>query len=371
MKSSPKAGRPQKKTGAGLVGKFVVGDPQYRVFLSYSHGDDRLVTEIEEAIRANKLLPIRAQKQMTVGKAFDDQIRLLISHAHVFVPVITPKADERRWVHEEIGYAIARNVPVLAVVVNHDIKGMLERLQALVVKRQEVVRRVREVITRGKIMSMIEDTEVENTPWEVVDHQSARARMIAKYAGQVRTHFGCGRVRQQAALSTFAIPNCAIEQAEWLRRYGTTKVETEEWDANRLERIELEKHAESAGARLILNPHPALPFISKDCGDEAIRQRMKTLLAFLKSEQGLKTRVAMSTDNFLTHNITMVGDGFVCESVSPDGRGFRQTTFTRHAPTVFQRAQAFDEKFDRLVEKAGGEKAAHDQALIELAKLAK
>jgi hypothetical protein len=51
------------------------------------------------------------------GHGFHDQIRNFVAHAHVFLPVLTATSDQRKWVHQEIGYAMTLNVPVLPVAV--------------------------------------------------------------------------------------------------------------------------------------------------------------------------------------------------------------------------------------------------------------
>ena len=53
-----------------------------------------------------------------------------------------------------------------------------------------------------------------------------------------------------------------------------------------------------------------------------------------------------------SHSLTIVGDWFVAESVSAEiGRGYRQTIFTRHAPTINTRIELFDEEFDALLKR--------------------
>jgi hypothetical protein len=49
-------------------------------------------------------------------------------------------------------------------------------------------------------------------------------------------------------------------------------------------------------------------------------------------------------------NLTIVGDWFAAESFSATiGKGYRQTMFTRHAPFVRNRIQAFDEELEYLL----------------------
>ena len=48
-------------------------------------------------------------------------------------------------------------------------------------------------------------------------------------------------------------------------------------------------------------------------------------------------------------NLTLVGDWFSAESLSPKaGEGHRQTVFSWHAPTVLQALRRFDAEFEAL-----------------------
>ncbi len=90
--------------------------PGYRVFLSYSHQDLKLVTVIEAVLKRNGLSPMW-DEHFLYGQGFHEQIKNFIAHAHVFLPILTPTASHRNWVHQEIGYAMALNVPVLPVTI--------------------------------------------------------------------------------------------------------------------------------------------------------------------------------------------------------------------------------------------------------------
>jgi len=48
-------------------------------------------------------------------------------------------------------------------------------------------------------------------------------------------------------------------------------------------------------------------------------------------------------------NVTIVGDWFFAESVSAAlGEGYKHTIFTRHAPSIRSRIEAFDQEFEDL-----------------------
>ncbi len=84
----------------------------YRVFISHSHKDRRLVKNIVKALEGNGLKPMWDRNFMS-GHGFHEQIKNFIAHAHVFMPFFTEASSKRGWVHQEIGYAMALNVSVL------------------------------------------------------------------------------------------------------------------------------------------------------------------------------------------------------------------------------------------------------------------
>lgn len=81
------------------------------MFISYSHQDRKLVEQVEQVLRENGLDTLW-DENFEFGHGFPEQIKNFIAHAHVFMPIITAA---RPWVHQEIGYAMALNVPLLPV----------------------------------------------------------------------------------------------------------------------------------------------------------------------------------------------------------------------------------------------------------------
>jgi hypothetical protein len=65
----------------------------------------------------------------------------------------------------------------------------------------------------------------------------------------------------------------------------------------------------------------------------------------------------------------MVGDWFLAEAVAATvGTGYRQTVFTRHAPTVRSRLESFDQEFSELLEESDVDPSSSKDAAIDLLK---
>jgi hypothetical protein len=53
-------------------------------------------------------------------------------------------------------------------------------------------------------------------------------------------------------------------------------------------------------------------------------------------------------------SVVIVGDWFYAESVAGEsGRGYVQTIFSRYAPAILNKVEAFDEEFDELLSARG------------------
>lgn len=81
----------------------------FRIFLSYAHADIDRIERIDLVLRDMGLIPIW-DKDIPVGRVFDDVIRSQIARAHVFMPLLTLNSVGRPWVHQEIGYALGIGV---------------------------------------------------------------------------------------------------------------------------------------------------------------------------------------------------------------------------------------------------------------------
>ena len=130
-------------------------DQKIRVFVSYSSNDLPLVENIVEMLEEEGM-SVLWTKELKIGEGFDEQLKIFIEHSHVFMPILTESASARGWVHQEIGYAIALNIPVFPVTTEKiSPGGMLNLIQAkrlsddLVIRRKQLsIEEFRDLISR-------------------------------------------------------------------------------------------------------------------------------------------------------------------------------------------------------------------------------
>ncbi len=317
---------------------------RFRVFISYSHEDQQFAEQVVEVLRDMGLEPVW-DKDIRPGTPFSDAIKGLISHTHIFMPLITENSQKRPWVHQETGYAIAINVPVLPIAVSTLSTEMTAQLQAITVKADfsDLAERLQEVnIEKVVFPPPARPTSIV----EVADWPETRTELIAQYANLVIELGGHGQVRMRGALSSFCLPDKDVSDPIWARRDGNSLRSHYYHLLQREERRALELHARECGCALIIDP--SIHYDLSKLGEEAAHARLNTLWEFLDSMPDNKVQVVISP-SARKGNLLIVGDWFVAESFVPrPGEGYRQTVFSWHAPTVLRQARKFDQQFEEL-----------------------
>lgn len=349
-----------------------------RVFINYSHRNEELVEKIEKVLKANGLTPM-FDRNFAFGFGFHEQIKRFIGHAHVFLPVVTPKAAERGWVQQEIGYAMAMNVPILPLAIGAVPGEMIGALHAVKlprkIKERELDLRLSQLLIPPIFERLIQRKHnAHDAQYVCAALPEDRTTMMVEYADGVEdiqegvpelstTSF----VRQKGALSSFHIPDKPLSDEVWKQRYVPHQRSAHHTRLQREERRALTRHAARSGCRLIVEPD--LQF--KEYDPIARRVRLESLVEFLKSGEVERVEIAFHRGTPGEQSLTIVGDWFLAESrVARPGHGYDQTIFTRHAPSMKPRIASFDEEFAYLLEECRFTAASSRcQAIGELRKI--
>jgi len=335
-----------------------------RVFISYSHDDRKLARQVAEILESMGLIPVYDVKDIGASSAFTDSIKSLIAHAHVFMPLITKHSQKRPWVHQETGYAIAMNIPVLPVAIEKLPGQMIAQLQAISVKRNLKVLKNR-LEEAGMERIVITYKSAPHTLVEVADWPEKRAEMMAQFANAVAGPAKYGMLRQRGALSSFCLPDKDTDDPIWDLREGYQLRSHYYRNLLREERRALELHAREYGCYLIIDP--AIDFSSR--GPFVTQARLSTLLDFLQSMPDDKAHIVM-TERAREGSLTLVGDWFLADSMVPRPEGYRQTIFNWHAPTVLQGLNKFEREFKELLDKDGrGSLMSRQRAIEEMMRI--
>ena len=338
----------------------------FRIFISYSHEDGDLACHAAAVLQEVGSVPLW-DANIRPGTAFTEEIKRLIHHAHIFMPLLTENSAGRPWVHQETGYATALNIPILPVAVGSIPGEMVSQLQALAINEDfsDFKEKLAQVDLERIVLSP-QDELISSV--EISDWPERRTQLLAHDCRLVADLGYYGRVRQRASLSSFSIPDKDPSNPIWNRRDGNVPRDAYYHSLLREERRELERHARKEGCCLIIDP----TFCLERNGAEATQTRLKILLEFIESMPEEKIEVVMSTQA-RSGNLTVVGDWFSAESVSPRaGEGHRQTIFTWHPPTVLSVMRKFDEQLDEIAEENGIDpKISRDQAIHRINEILK
>ena len=182
--------------------------------------------------------------------------------------------------------------------------------------------------------------------------RACRAEMIAQYADDARKKGKLGCVRVEGGLSSFSLPSESNDHPSWAARYGDHPRTPHSLTLFRRERLALQKHAVTAGVRMIINAGLNLDV---EYGRGVTRTRLCLLTQFLESLElpDDKVQVALVAEH--SPNLMLaVGDWFVAESAAGRPvRGVLQTVFTAHASAVSRRIAEFDGRLATLLKDQG------------------
>jgi hypothetical protein len=314
----------------------------FRVFISYAHADIDLVLRIVGILETLGLQPLW-DKNIRPGTPFTDAIKDLIAQSHVFIPLITENSQSRPWIHQEAGYAIALNIPVVPIAIGNLPSEMIASLQAISVSPdlEDLPARLHDINLERLVLP---NPPKPRAMMEIAEWPEKRAELMVSYAQWVIDLGDYGYVRHLGTSSTFSIPDCDLDDPLWKDRDGTASRSDYYHYIQREERRILERHARVAGCSLIVDP-TATFFNTR--GPNARRARMQVLRDFIASMPPDKLRVVMSL-KARRGNIVIVGDYFAAESQVPRPGGYRQTIFNSHPPTVLQKTHQFDQEFEEL-----------------------
>jgi hypothetical protein len=316
-----------------------------RIFIAYSFDDKEEVDKIVQHFREMGRFDILWNEEITPGVKFSESLRDLIAFSHVLVPIISIASLKSGWVHQEIGYAMALNIPVLPISLNEELpEGLLAHIHADPWNNGDDFNILR-------FERLIKEAEIENVPFIFAKHRSRRYEILKEYGNRVITLLkdknSYGHVRNKGALSVFAIPDEGESLDIWNGLFGTHAPDDIK-EKGREERQIMEEHARNSGFSLIINP--TIKYDDRDAS--AVISRIDTLIKFLEniehsnkqSATPIKALVAMDEELDMREHLTIVGDYFYAETHSAQaGSGLRNTIFTRNAHAVKSKVIEFDE----------------------------
>lgn len=103
----------------------------YRVFLSHKSEAKAETGELKDRLKVFGVSCFVAHEDIHPTKAWQDEIENALSTMDAFVALMTKDFHDSEWTDQEVGYAVARGVPIIAAKLGRDPYGFIGKFQAL------------------------------------------------------------------------------------------------------------------------------------------------------------------------------------------------------------------------------------------------
>ncbi len=120
-----------KRVVAPTTTKRIWGVEGFRIFLSHKVGVKKQTAELKEALELYGVSSFVAHADIRPTKAWQDEIENALSTMDAFIALVTEDFHESDWTDQEVGFAFARGVPLIAVKLGRDPYGFIGKFQAL------------------------------------------------------------------------------------------------------------------------------------------------------------------------------------------------------------------------------------------------
>ena len=131
----PCARRRAEYTGARQVApdatKRLWADGRFRLFLSHKAQVKRETAELKQNLLDYGVSAFVAHEDIHPTKEWQDEIENALATMDGFVALMTADFHDSNWTDQEVGYALARAVPIIAVRLEQNPYGFLGKFQAL------------------------------------------------------------------------------------------------------------------------------------------------------------------------------------------------------------------------------------------------
>lgn len=128
------------------------GERGYRVFLSHKAEGKGEAAELKESLMPYGVSAFVAHTDIPPTKLWQEEIEKALSSMDAFVALMTSDFHNSEWTDQEVGYALGRGVPLIAVKLDLDPYGFIGKFQALSCGWAKAPRRIVELLLRDPRM---------------------------------------------------------------------------------------------------------------------------------------------------------------------------------------------------------------------------
>ncbi len=111
--------------------KRIWGENRFRLFLSHKTEVKKETSELSEQLAIFGISAFVAHENIQPTKEWQEEIENALATMDGFVALLTSDFHASNWTDQEVGFALARNVPLIAVRLDRDPYGFIGKFQAL------------------------------------------------------------------------------------------------------------------------------------------------------------------------------------------------------------------------------------------------
>lgn len=151
---------------------------RYRLFLSHKTEVKRRAAALKQSLELYGVASFVAHEDIHPTQDWQNEIEAALSTADAFVAVLTENFHDSLWTDQEVGYALARGIPIIALRLGRDPYGFIGKFQALscqwdaapkeIVKL--LIRQDRMVGAYAEAIRAVENFNAANTLAEILEY---------------------------------------------------------------------------------------------------------------------------------------------------------------------------------------------------------
>ena len=118
-----------------------------RIFISHSAKNYKTAKKLKELFIDSGISCFAAHKDIEPTKPWQLEIKKALNSMEVMICLITKNACESWWVNQEIGFALAQDIPIIPIKLDeHDPKGFISEIQAMSLDINDIKSSVNNII---------------------------------------------------------------------------------------------------------------------------------------------------------------------------------------------------------------------------------
>jgi len=107
------------------------GESGYRVFLSHKHEVKKEASALKTEMKLFGISSFVAHEDITPTKEWQNEIEAALETMDAFVALLTKDFHDSLWTDQEVGFAVARGIPIVSVKLGRDPYGFIAKFQGL------------------------------------------------------------------------------------------------------------------------------------------------------------------------------------------------------------------------------------------------